>query len=122
MLFYLLGDIERLVAEDENEYKYVRGDGVLMQSSPENPYGDNELASPRPVHDIMNALSDVSFADLLVLIANDETNFDYYPLTLQSYQDPTTGNLVAYEPQERIDLRVRLTELLSNPNFRYGQI
>lgn len=122
MLFYLLGDLERLVAEDENEYMYVRDDSVLMQSSPESPYGDNELATPRSIQEVFNALNDVHCADLLVLIAKDIDKFDYYPLTLQQFQDPNTGNIVLYEPQERIDLRAYLTELVSNPHFRYGQI
>lgn len=123
MLFYLLGDIERLIALDDNEYLYVReGDHVLIQSQDDSPHGDNQLASPRNIQDIFNALNDGSCADCLVLIATDTAQFEYYPLSYLTYQDPYTGGQVLYDSPERMELRARLTDLVSNSFFRYGNI
>jgi len=122
MLFYVLDDIEKLVALDDREYIYVGHENILMQSLPESPHGDNQLAAPRTIQEIMNVLNDLNTSDLLVLIANDQSEFEFYPLTIQYYQDINTGTLVPYEAQDRLDLRNKLTTLLSSYHFRYGEI
>lgn len=129
MLFYILseddkytfynGQAEHNVYVDTHNYSLMlnRGDDEEVQQL---GYGDYQFANQSIIDQVIHALNDIYSENCLVVIAHDEMEFDWYPLTFARVRDPQTNTEVLYDTQERLDLRQLLTNALNDPFFRYG--
>lgn len=130
MLFYILSEDDKytFLSGQEEHKVYVdttqnytlilnRSDDVEVQ---QYGYGDYQLATQTSIDQVLHALGNVYSEDCLVVIANDEMDFDWYPLTFARGRDPYQNTEVLVDTQERLELRQLLTNALNDPFFRYG--
>ena len=128
MLFYILDNDDKhtFLGGIEEYAVYVEPSSNLMLNRSNNEeaqslgYGDYQIASQTSIQNILNALNDLQYEDCLVVVANDNMDFDWYPLNVVRVRDPYTNAEVPIDTQERMDLRQLLMDALNNQHFMYG--
>ena len=128
MLFYILDndDHHTFLGGIEKYAVYVAPSSDLMLNRSNNEevqslgYGDYQLSSQTSIDNVWRFLNDPIYEDCLVVVANDNTDFNWYPLNFARVRDPYTNAEVLIDTQERMDLRQLLIDALKSPYSIYG--